>query len=387
MNNKKIIFGAGWVIGLLAVGVGGYAYFVGDMGSGGSVAWSNGVALVESSWDEAVGMPAATQTGASGVGDSDGSGSSGSGGSDDSNDQIADNQSAQPVPTTQAAPSVPPGPPPVYSMPDETSTAVAVTTATTTTTAATTTASPTQAVPVVATPIIASPTESAPTVSYAVPSSSLAIASTTPVATTTETVAVAPTPEPTSTEAASTGTTSTDTEASTTVPVSTTPTSTPPIAAASIDHPVIVEVQIAGAASSNDFVKIFNPTGAAIDLTGWKLHKKSSTGTDYSLKTFPTGMMIVSGGYITWANSENGFADSIGVDVSSTETLSADNSVALMDPSGAVIDAVAWGTGMNQYVEGDAYPTDPTAGQVLVRKSDNGSVVDTDDNANDFTLQ
>ncbi len=146
-------------------------------------------------------------------------------------------------------------------------------------------------------------------------------------------------------------------------------------------------MQIAGAASTNDFVKIFNPTGAAVDLSGWKLHKKSSTGTDYSLKTFATGASIASGGYITWANSENGFADSIGADVSSTETLSADNSVALMDPSETVIDAVAWGTGTNQYVEGDAYPDSPTANQVLVRKSVASTVVDTDDNANDFTAQ
>lgn len=134
-------------------------------------------------------------------------------------------------------------------------------------------------------------------------------------------------------------------------------------------------------------MKIFNPTGAAVDLTGWKLHKKSSTGTDYSLKTFATGVTLASGAYLTWANSENGFADSIDADVSSTETLSANNSVALLDPSGAVIDAVAWGTGTNQYVEGDAYPTSPTTNQILVRNSAAGSVVDTNDNANDFTIQ
>ena len=88
-----------------------------------------------------------------------------------------------------------------------------------------------------------------------------------------------------------------------------------------------------------------------------------------------------------WANSENGFADSVNADASSTETLSADNSVALFDANGSIIDQVAWGTGTNQYVEGSAYPTDPTAGQVLERKVVGGAFVDADDNADDFIVQ
>ena len=97
--------------------------------------------------------------------------------------------------------------------------------------------------------------------------------------------------------------------------------------------------------------------------------------------------MVASGGYFTWANSEAGFADSIAANVSSTETLSADNSVALFDATGATVDQVAWGTGTNQYVEGTAYPTDPTASQVLMRQSANGALVDTDNNASDFAIQ
>ncbi len=65
--------------------------------------------------------------------------------------------------------------------------------------------------------------------------------------------------------------------------------STPPSAP---DHVLISAVQIAGASSSNDFAKLYNPTGVAVDMSGWKLHKKSATGTDYSLKEFPTGSVI-----------------------------------------------------------------------------------------------
>ena len=159
--------------------------------------------------------------------------------------------------------------------------------------------------------------------------------------------------------------------------------STPPLA---VDHLLIAQVQIVGAASANDFVKIYNPTAAAVDMSGWKLHKKSSTGTDYSLRDFPQGTSIAAGGFLTWANSSGGFAQSIGADASSSETLSADNSVALLDASGAIVDAVAWGNGANQYGEGSPYPTNPAANQVLQRQSASGGLVDTDNNAQDFIL-
>ena len=152
------------------------------------------------------------------------------------------------------------------------------------------------------------------------------------------------------------------------------------------NHLLIAAVQIAGAESGNDFVKIYNPTSVAVDVSGWKLRKKSSTGTDASLREFPVGSSVAAGAYFVWANSADGFAQSIGADASSTGTLAANNSAALFDENGKQIDAVAWGTGTNQYVEGAAYPTSPTANQVLERKSASGVIVDTDNNANDFTL-
>lgn len=165
------------------------------------------------------------------------------------------------------------------------------------------------------------------------------------------------------------------------------PPAPPPGASSSTGHLVIAQIQIAGAVRSNSFVKIFNPTAQAVDVSDWKLRKRSSTGKDYSLRTIPKGSLIASGAYLTWANSDGGFAQSIGADIASTETLAAKNSVGLADASGALIDAVAWGAGSGQYVEGSAYPTDPAAGQILARKSQDGSVVDTENNANDFVLQ
>lgn len=152
-------------------------------------------------------------------------------------------------------------------------------------------------------------------------------------------------------------------------------------------HLVIAAIAIAGASSTNDFVKIFNPTSVPVDLNGWKLRKKTSTGSEDSLKAFGAGNSVPPGTYFAWANSENGFGDTIAANATSTATLAADNSVALIDASGTIIDALAWGTGAGQFVEGSAYPTAPAANQVLVRRSVGGVIIDTDNNANDFIIQ
>jgi hypothetical protein len=157
-----------------------------------------------------------------------------------------------------------------------------------------------------------------------------------------------------------------------------------PVASA---HILIAAVQIAGAASTNDFVKLYNPSSVAVDMGGWKLRKKSQTGSDYSLRTIPADMTIAPGGYFVWANSAGGFSASIGADVSSTETIAGNNSVALTDADGNLKDALAWGTGTGQYGEGAPYPDNPAAEQVLARKMVAGVPTDTGSNADDFVLQ
>ena len=153
-----------------------------------------------------------------------------------------------------------------------------------------------------------------------------------------------------------------------------------------VDHLVIAAIQIAGASSTDDFIRIFNPTTAAIDIGGWKLRKKTKTGTDYSVRVFPDGSSVPSGGYFIWANGEGGFGASIGADATSTQALSSDNSAALFEPDGALVDAVAWGEGADQYKEGTAYAANPEPGRVLKRRFWGGAVVDSDNNARDFTI-
>jgi hypothetical protein len=150
---------------------------------------------------------------------------------------------------------------------------------------------------------------------------------------------------------------------------------------------LIVAVQIAGDAASNDYARLYNPTASAVDMSGWKLRKRSPSGADYSLRTFPDGTSLAAGDYFLWANSQNGFAVSMDADVSSTETLAADNSIALFDASGNEVDALAWGSGTGHYGEGDPFPSNPDAGHVLSRVRSGNAFVDTHNNATDFNVE
>ena len=156
-----------------------------------------------------------------------------------------------------------------------------------------------------------------------------------------------------------------------------------------LSHLVIAAIKITGGegATDQDYIKIFNPTPENADVSGWKLRKRTQSGTESSVKVFPDGSIIAPGGYFIWANSADGFAATIGANVSSTQTLAADNSIALLNADGAIVDALAWGSGhTDPYVEGSAYPENSGTGQELARKFETGFIVDTDDNSKDFEL-
>ena len=168
-------------------------------------------------------------------------------------------------------------------------------------------------------------------------------------------------------------------------------------------HLVISEVQINGVTTAQDFVELYNPTNSNIDLSGWKLRKKTSLGSESSLVAIATDKSIPAFGFFLWSNNANGYNSTVGADVSNTNTLAGDNSVALLKPDNTMIDQLAWGDGINQFAEITAYPNNPDAGQSLERKANSSSTpssmisggsdelkgngFDSGNNANDFILR
>lgn len=170
------------------------------------------------------------------------------------------------------------------------------------------------------------------------------------------------------------------------------------------DHVVISEVQVRGTSTLNDFIELYNPTGVDVDMSGWKLRKKSSTGTESSVIVLPEDSVIPAHGFFLWANSLEGYAASLEADASTTQTLAPDNSVVLKTDEDAAVDQVAWGNGGGtQFVERRPFALNPGQHQSIERKARQGSTAaslavdgaeefdgngfDTDHNAFDFVLR
>jgi len=146
---------------------------------------------------------------------------------------------------------------------------------------------------------------------------------------------------------------------------------------------IITEVQIGTASSSDeDFVELFNLSSSSADITGCKLKKRSSTGNNYSIRSFPEGSIIAPNSYFLWANSE--YQD-IKSDTTSTQTLSNNNSIAFFDKNDSILDQLGWGESKDAFHETEVFPKNPEKGQSLSRKYDE-QYQDTDNNKEDFEI-
>ena len=162
--------------------------------------------------------------------------------------------------------------------------------------------------------------------------------------------------------------------------------SSPLLGHSAVKHLMITEIQITGENSSQDYLKIYNPTPKIINVGGYQLRKRTCQGKEYSLKVFPKGTIILPKKSLTWANAQDNFAQLIQANFSSRATLSANNSVALFNKKGEILDSVAWGQPKRYFGFGKPFSVNPQAHQVLKRKQNGNCFLDSDNNALDFYL-
>jgi len=119
------------------------------------------------------------------------------------------------------------------------------------------------------------------------------------------------------------------------------------------------------------------------------LRKRSSKEGEYSIRLFSKGTILESNSYLLWANKEYATSGKILADETTTEYLAKNNSLALFDKEGNLIDAVCWGTSTNPFVEGNCFPENIPDDKSLARKwsKDLQNYQDTDNNAKDFEIQ
>lgn len=133
---------------------------------------------------------------------------------------------------------------------------------------------------------------------------------------------------------------------------------------------IISAVQTGGTngRTSDDFIELFNTNAVAVNLNGYRLVKRTSTGTtDTLIKSWTTDTWLAPHGFYLWANS--GFT-SITPDTATSATISDNNAVALRfgaNDTGMLVDAISWGNSANGFI--NVSSDNPPAGLALVRDS------------------
>lgn len=144
------------------------------------------------------------------------------------------------------------------------------------------------------------------------------------------------------------------------------------VSAASADYPVISEVKIAGDSVTEEFVELYNPTANVIDLTGWKLAKKTASGSETNLVTdFPVSAISGFGYFLISHPDFNKVAPNI--TYSTGNSLAINNTVLLYNNGGFLIDKLGFGSAGDK--EGTA-SANPPVNQSLERKATESSTLE-----------
>lgn len=133
---------------------------------------------------------------------------------------------------------------------------------------------------------------------------------------------------------------------------------------------VINEIQIAGESPDDDFIELYNPGCKDLNISGWKLRKRTKSGTESSIKVTSKGKIIKAKGYFLWINSKGTLSEKVEPDETSQVILSENYSIALLDASGEIIDSLTWGASDKPFDNSFLFPANPEKNQSLKRKND-----------------
>jgi hypothetical protein len=214
----------------------------------------------------------------------------------------------------------------------------------------------------------------------------------TPTSTASQTPTPTLSPTPTATSTGTPTNTPTDTSTPTqTGTVTATPTPTASMTATPTpvapEHLVISEFRSRGPNGTEDeFVELYNPTGAVANIGGWSIKRSSSCGTTtYNLVTIASNVILQPGQYFLAASNSN--SSLTGADQTFSPTIADEGGVALVNLSGTVVDQAGICTS-TQYHEGtNLTPLTGMSDQSYERQPGGDTACyDTDNNAGDFAL-
>lgn len=155
--------------------------------------------------------------------------------------------------------------------------------------------------------------------------------------------------------------------------------------AASANAQIVIN-EIWNGSGTDEYVEFYNTSASSVDVSNWTLVRRTNAGTsDGTVFTFPAATSIAAGGYYVIADSGAG----VTANASYTNVISTGNqSLALKNSGGTVIDGVGFGTGSigagtGFYSEPSGTPAAFVMGTGSGAERDpNG--VDTNNNVNDW---
>jgi hypothetical protein len=154
---------------------------------------------------------------------------------------------------------------------------------------------------------------------------------------------------------------------------------------------LISEIQLAGETARDEFVELFNPSDSPVNLTNWRLRKRTSSGRESNLVTrFPDITMPPFSFLLVTHREYKGEIEGDLRYSSSSYSVAADNTVLLYDPGGKIVDRVGMGKASDP--EGNPAPN-PDPGKSIERRllvlKDGlcGPAMDSEDNERDFLLR
>ncbi|MGC9042860.1 MAG: lamin tail domain-containing protein, partial [Myxococcota bacterium] len=169
------------------------------------------------------------------------------------------------------------------------------------------------------------------------------------------------------------------------------------------NHIVISEVATRGQTAYDEFVELYNPLNTAINISGWKMQYKSSTGTTWSDKfTFPANSQIAAHGYLLLAADT---ADYQGPtpDFKFPAGIADNSHIRIVDNNGLEVDKIGFFTTDPEGSPAQNPCTSSPCTKSVERKARNTSIAatmqsggideflgngyDTDNNANDFIVR